>query len=156
METEKLLAHLDPGVHLVDLWDAAEDGLDLLLGQDGAPHLPLPLQGVFKELKGENKTRHKHNLATLEDTNTPQQPWRNTSTDFPLWLYNEAGLADKKIKKDVIAVFKWVEHSNFHLEFSVCEGPIKCVLTYFSKKTDCTEYLIKSFSHYANSLRHFR
>lgn len=41
---------------LVDVWDAAEDGLDLLLGQDGSAHLALLLQGQLKELRPPGKT----------------------------------------------------------------------------------------------------
>lgn len=42
--------YLYPGVHIVDVWDAAKDGLDLLLCQDGPSHLSLLLQRVLEEL----------------------------------------------------------------------------------------------------------
>lgn len=46
-------SYLYPGVNLVDLGDAAEDGLDLFLGQDGSAHLPLLFKGQLEKLRQE-------------------------------------------------------------------------------------------------------
>lgn len=40
-------------MHFIDVWNTAKDGLELLLSQDRAAHLPFFLQRVFEELKEE-------------------------------------------------------------------------------------------------------
>lgn len=57
-------SYLYPGVNLVDLGDAAKDGLDLFLGQDGSAHLPLLFKGQLEKLRQEKhkliKITHQH------------------------------------------------------------------------------------------------
>lgn len=44
-------AHLYSGVYFINVWDAAKDGLNLFLCQDGASDLPFFLQWIFEKLK---------------------------------------------------------------------------------------------------------
>lgn len=48
---KQLNTHLYPGVHFINVWDAAKDGLNLFLSQDRASDLPFFLQWIFEELK---------------------------------------------------------------------------------------------------------
>lgn len=55
--------HLDPGVDIVNVWDAAEYGFDFFLGQNGPPHLPLLLQRKLEKLKKKGKSSKALNSA---------------------------------------------------------------------------------------------
>lgn len=55
---KQLNAHLYPGVHFINVWDAAKDGFNLFLSQDGASDLPFFLQWILEKLKEQTQKAH--------------------------------------------------------------------------------------------------